>query len=74
MAGSERTKRSRLKTSLRKLQALKPTDLVHEDLRQCGLSFLSGLPYFERTLGMFRAGFWRSLHRVARAALRGLGL
>ena len=59
MAGFEQTERSRLKTSLRKLHALKPTDLVREDLRQRGLSFHSGLPYFERTLGMFRARLWR---------------
>lgn len=59
MAGFERTERSRLKTSLRKLRALEPADLVREDLRQRGLSFHSGLPYFERTLRIFRAGFWR---------------
>jgi hypothetical protein len=59
MAGFERTERSRLKTSLKKLHALKPTDLVRENLRQRGLSFHSGLPYFERTLRMFRTGVWR---------------
>lgn len=59
MADSERTERSRLKTSLKKLHALKPADLVREDLRHRGLSFHSGLPYFERTLGMFRARLWR---------------
>ena len=59
MVGSERTERSRLKTTLRKLHSLKPGDLVREDLRQRGLSFHSGLPYFERTLGMFRARLWR---------------
>ncbi len=59
MAGSERTERSRLKTGLKKLHALKPADLVREDLRHRGLSFHSGLPYFERTLGMFRARLWR---------------
>ena len=59
MAGSERTERSRLKTSFKKLHALKPSDLVREDLRQRDLSFHSGLPYFERTLGMFRARLWR---------------
>jgi len=59
MAGSERMERSRLKTSLKKLHALKPGDLVREDLRHRGLSFHSALPYFERTLGMFRARLWR---------------
>jgi hypothetical protein len=59
MAGSERRERSRLKTSLKKLHALKPGDLAREDLRQRGLSFHSGLPYFERTLRMFRARLWR---------------
>ena len=59
MAGSERTERSRLKASLKQLHALKPADLVREDLRHRGLSFHSGLPYFERTLGMFRARLWR---------------
>ena len=71
MAGSERRQRSRLKTSLKKLHALKPTDLVREDLRQCGLSFHSGLPYFARTLGMFRGGLWRgNLARVPSAYLK----
>ena len=59
MAGSERTERSRLKTSLKKLHALKPGDLLREDLRHRGLSFHSALPYFERMLGMFRARLWR---------------
>ena len=71
MAGSERTEISRLKTSLKILHALKPADLVREDLRHRGLSFHSGLPYFERTLGMFRAGFWRgNLARVPSAHLK----
>src|SRR5580700_10237010 len=71
MAGSERMEISRLKTSLKKLHALKPADLVREDLRQRGLSFHSGLPYFERTLRMFRARFWRgNLSRVPSAYLK----
>ena len=71
MAGSKRTERSRLKTSLKKLRALKPVDLVREDLRHRGLNFHSGLVYFERTLGMFRAGTGhRNLAKVPSAYLK----
>jgi hypothetical protein len=56
MAGSERAERSRLKASLKKLHALKPADLAREDLQHRGLSFHSGLRYFERTLQVFRVG------------------
>lgn len=53
MAGSERGERSRLKASLKKLGQLKPVALVREDLDPRNLSFRTGLPYFERTLGLF---------------------
>src|SRR6202035_4936052 len=45
--------RSRLKASLKQLHALKPAHLVRDDLEHRNLSFRSGLPYFERTLGLF---------------------
>ncbi len=54
MAGSERSDRARLKASLKKLERLKPAVLAREDLQPRNLSFRSGLPYFERTLGLFR--------------------
>jgi hypothetical protein len=70
MAGSERTERSRLKASLKKLHALKPADLVREDLQHCNLSFRSGRPYFERTLGLFRGLGHGKLAEVPSAYLK----
>jgi hypothetical protein len=54
MAGSERSERARLKASLRKLNQLSPAALVREDLHPRDLGFRSGLPYFEKTLWLFR--------------------
>ena len=70
MAGSERTERSRLKASLKKLHALKPAELMREDLQHCNLSFRSGLPYFERTLGLFRGLGHGKLAKVPSAYLK----
>jgi hypothetical protein len=70
MAGSERTERSRLKASLKQLHALKPAHLVREDLEHRNLSFRSGLPYFERTLGLFRGLGNGRLARVPSAYLK----
>lgn len=53
MAGSERSERARLKASLKKLEELKPAALARDDLHARNLSFRNGLPYFERTLGLF---------------------
>jgi hypothetical protein len=55
MAGSEGSERSRLKAGLRKLEQIKPAALAREDLESRNLGFRSGVPYFERTLGLFRA-------------------
>src|ERR1700734_700311 len=53
MAGSERSERTRLKAGLSKLVRIKVAALVREDLHARNLSFRGGLPYFERTLGLF---------------------
>lgn len=55
MAGSERSERSRLKAGLRSLEQINPATLARDDLESRNLSFRSGLPYSERTLGLFRA-------------------
>jgi hypothetical protein len=47
----ERATRERLGVSLARLAALKPTDLVHPPHSKA--SFRGGLPYFQRTLGLF---------------------
>jgi hypothetical protein len=70
MAGSEGTERSRLKASLKKLHALKPADLVREDLHHRNLSFHGGLSYFERTLGLFRGLGHGRLGKVPSAYLK----
>jgi hypothetical protein len=70
MAGSERSERSRLKASLKKLEQLKPAALVREDLHQRNLSFRSGLPYFERTLGLFHGLGRGNLAKVPSAYVR----
>src|ERR1700682_3742035 len=70
MPVSERTERSRLKASLKKLHALTPADLVREDLQHCKLSFRGGLPYLERTLGLFRGLGHGKLAKVPSAYLK----
>jgi hypothetical protein len=55
MTGAERSERSRLKAVFRKLEQITPAALAREDLESRNLGFRSGLSYFERTLGLFRA-------------------
>jgi hypothetical protein len=70
MGGSERSERSRLKASLKKLDQLKPVALAREDLHPRNLSFRSGLPYFERTLGLFHGLGRGNLAKVPSAYAR----
>src|SRR6202022_5074523 len=63
-------KKSLLKGSLKQPPALPPADLVREDLQHCNLSFRSGLPYFERTLGLFRGLGHGKLAKVPSAYLK----
>jgi hypothetical protein len=70
MAGSERSERARLKTSLKKLHELKPADLVREDLQARNLSFSNGQPYFERTLGLFHGLGHGTLAKVPSAYVK----
>jgi hypothetical protein len=69
MAGSERNARSRLKASLKQLDKLKPTTLARDDLQGRSLSFRAGLPYFERTLALFRGLGRGNLYKVPSAYL-----
>ena len=69
MAGSERSQRARLRASLKNLDLLKPATLVREDLQPRNLSFRGGLPYFERTLGLFRGLGRGNLAKVPSAYL-----
>jgi hypothetical protein len=55
MPGSERHQRSRLKQSLKELSRISPADLSRDNLSSRNLSFRAGLPYFERTLNLFRS-------------------
>lgn len=70
MTGSEQSERSRLKASLKKLGKVRPADLVREELHPRNLSFRSGLPYFERTLGLFHGLGRGSLAKVPSAYVR----
>lgn len=54
MEASQREMRARLSACLAKLNRLNPADLVREDVLGHGLSFRVGLPYFTRTLELFR--------------------
>jgi hypothetical protein len=56
----DRAARERLGVSLARLAALEPADLVHPPRSKT--SFRGGLPYFQRTLGLF--------HRLAHEDLR----
>jgi hypothetical protein len=53
MATSARSERARLNACLKKLAAIKLSDLAREDLGDRGLSFRGGLSYFQKTLGLF---------------------
>jgi hypothetical protein len=70
MAGSERSERARLKAALGKLEQTNPAALAREDLESRNLGFRSGLPYFERTLGLFRALGRGNLAKVPSAYLK----
>ncbi len=61
MSSVERNARARLKASLERLSRIRASDLAREDLKPRNLGFHSGLPYFERTLALFR-GLARSGH------------
>lgn len=54
MANAMRNERARLAACLKKLGSLKISDLVRDDLAKDSLSFRPGLPYIEKTLGLFR--------------------
>jgi hypothetical protein len=64
MATSARSERARLNACLKKLAALKLSDLAREDLGERGLSFRGGLSYFEKTLGLFDDLQRRDLRRI----------
>jgi len=51
--GSEARLDALVKASLKELGQLRAAALVREDLHARNLSFRGGLPYFERTLGLF---------------------
>jgi hypothetical protein len=70
MAGSERAERSRLKVGLKSLEQIKPSALAREDLESRNLGFSSGLPYFERTLALFRALGKSNLAKVPSAYVK----
>lgn len=61
--------RERLKTSLDKLAKLKATDLIREDALGPHLSFRAGIPFFERTLTLYRQLANTNLSRVPSAYL-----
>lgn len=50
----ENAERQRLLTVLTELSAINPQDLVREDVLGRDLSFASGVPYFQRTLKLFK--------------------
>jgi|SRR5215469_15163297 len=69
MSSLERNERARLKTSLGRLSQIKASDLAREDLDSRNLSFRAGLPYFERTLTLFRGLSRSGLAKVPSAYL-----
>jgi hypothetical protein len=64
MHAAEHGQRSRLKQALKELAHIKPQDLARNDLRSRNLSFHTGLPYFERTLKLFRSLAGGNLSKV----------
>ena len=68
-AGSERNARSRLKANLKELDKLSSASLARDDLQERNLSFRAGLPYFERTLALFRGLGSGNLYKVPSAYL-----
>jgi len=69
MAASERSARTRVKASLKELDKLSPATLARDDLQERNLSFRAGLPYFERTLALFRGLGRGNLYKVPSAYL-----
>jgi len=61
--------RDRLKTSLDQLVKLKSTQLIREDVVGPQLSFRVGIPFFERTLALYRQLANTDLSRVPSAYL-----
>ena len=61
---AERDDRLRLKQALKELADIKPQHLTRGDLQSRNLSFHAGLPYFERTLNLFRSLAGGNLSRV----------
>lgn len=64
MADLARRERARLNALLKRLTRLSAAELAREDLRDRGLSFHAGVPYFEKTLGLFRGLAQSDLRRV----------
>ncbi|HLK87813.1 MAG TPA: hypothetical protein VKT27_15020 [Candidatus Binataceae bacterium] len=69
MSSLERSARTRLKVNLERLSRIKASDLAREELRPRNLDFHAGLPYFERTLALFRALNRSGLAKVPSAYL-----
>jgi hypothetical protein len=73
MASADQNHRGRLRASLKKLNRIKIGDLIRQDLRsptRPDLSFRNGLPYFERTLALFRDLAHSNIKRVPPEYLR----
>lgn len=66
---SDKEIRDRLKTSLDQLVKLKSTQLIREDVVGPQLSFRVGIPFFERTLALYRQLANTDLSRVPSAYL-----
>lgn len=66
---SDKEIRERLKTSLDQLVKLKSTQLIREDVVGPQLSFRVGIPFFERTLALYRQLANTDLSRVPSAYL-----
>jgi hypothetical protein len=66
---TEQEIRDRLKTSLDQLVKLKSTQLIREDVVGPQLSFRVGIPFFERTLALYRQLANTDLSRVPSAYL-----
>jgi hypothetical protein len=61
--------RNRLRTCLDKLAKIRPIDLIREDALGQQLSFRAGIPFFERTLTLYRQIANTNLARVPSAIL-----
>jgi hypothetical protein len=65
----EKEIRERLSTNLDKLSKIRPTDLIREDALGPQLSFRAGIPFFERTLTLYRQIANTNLSRTPSAIL-----